>query len=117
MRRCQVIHQRAFGLNQIGGVGNFALMIGTELDDRILMFCGQPQQRHRHAIIVVEIACGVERFTALTQNRRRHLFNRGFAGGAGQRHYTGGRLLTHPCAQPAKGETGIFNHHLWHSDR
>ena len=117
MGRGQIIHQRAFWFNQISGVGDFALMISTQLDDRILMFCGQAEQGHRHAIIVVEIACGVERLATLTQNRCGHLFNRGFAGGTGQRYYAGGRLLTNPGTQSSKGDTGIFNHHLRHSDR
>ncbi len=80
MRRGKIVDQRRFRRSQCRGVSDLALMISTQFDYGVLMLWGQAQQRQRHADIIVQVACGIERFAALAQNRRGHLFYRGFAG-------------------------------------
>ena len=96
VRRSKVVDQRRFRTRQADGPGDFALVVGAEFDHRVLMLFGQPQQRHRDADIVVQVAGGIQRVAALAEDRRGHLFNRGFTGRAGQGDDASRHLLTHP---------------------
>ncbi len=112
MRRGKVIHQRRFRLRQAHGPGDFALVISTQFDHRIFMLAIQTQERHRHADIVIQIACGIKRVATLAEDRSGHLLNGGFTGRAGQRHNARRNLLANPCCQLTKGQAGIFYHRL-----
>ena len=83
MRGGKVVDQRRFRTRQADGPGDFALVVGAELNHRVLMFFGQTQQSHRYADIVVQVTGGIQRIAALAEDRRGHLFDRGFTGRAG----------------------------------
>ncbi|SSK98732.1 Uncharacterised protein [Klebsiella pneumoniae] len=96
VRGGEVVDQRRFRTRQADGPGDFALMVGAEFNHRILVIFIQTQQRHRNPDIVVQITGGIQRVAALAEDRRGHLFNRGFTGRAGQGDDASRHLLTHP---------------------
>ena len=96
VRRSKVVNQRRFRTRQTDGPGDFALVVGAELNHRVLMLFSQTQQRHRYTDIVVQVAGGIQRVAALAEDRCGHLFDRGFTGRAGQGDDAGRHLLTHP---------------------
>ncbi|CCJ91514.1 hypothetical protein BN132_3442 [Cronobacter turicensis 564] len=112
MRRRQVVDQRGIRACQADGPGDFALMIGTKLNHRVLMFRRETQQRHRHADVIIQVACGVERVAALAENGSGHLFHRGFTGRPRQRDHARGHLLSDPRRQFAKRQARVSHHQL-----
>ncbi|MNY56449.1 hypothetical protein D3C86_1925310 [compost metagenome] len=76
------------------------------------MFLRQTQQRHWHADVVIQIAGSVKRIATLAEDRSRHLFDRGFAGRARQRHNARGDLLANPGSQLTKRLARVFHHQL-----
>jgi len=60
-----------------------AAPVGTHLDHRAQVAVVQPQQRHRHTQVIVQVAAGGQARPALRQDRGDHLFHRGLAIAAG----------------------------------
>ena len=86
MRAQSVIDQSNIRTGNSGQQRQFAKMVHTHFNDGIAMFFVQFQQRQRQANMIVEIASSRQHSfitKSMTQYAGQHLFNRRFAGRAG----------------------------------
>ena len=88
---------------------DFPGMIGADLEHRRLVMRLQPQQRERHANVVVEARLAPERGKFLTQHRRDEFLRRGFAVRAADRDDGQREVAAILRREPGERLAGVFH--------
>ena len=97
VRGARVDDETDAGCGDPGEVRDLARVIRAHLDHGIAMRGLEPREGERHTDVVVEVAAGNQAASPVSEDRPRHLLDRGLAVAAGDAH-DGARKIPPPCA-------------------